>query len=41
MILSLLPTRLVNAASFAYQPDEKGQISVKMRRLKDEIIVEV
>lgn len=32
---------VVNAASFAYQPDEKGQISVKMCLLGDEIIVEV
>ena len=32
---------VVNAASFAYQPDEKGQISVKMRLLGNEIIVEV
>ncbi|MBI5308356.1 MAG: ATP-binding protein [Planctomycetes bacterium] len=32
---------VVNAASFAYQPNEKGQISVKMCLLGDEIIVEV
>ena len=32
---------VVNAASFAYKPDEKGQISVKMCLLGDEIIVEV
>ncbi len=32
---------VVNAASFAYKPSEKGQISVKMCLLGDEIIVEV